>query len=124
MDMPEHFFSSSDYICYRPAAVVTFAQVIELCSTAVAFARAQNISLLLVDTTQLTGFAAPNTVDRFEFSKRCAQAADGAVKVAFVAMAEMIDGERFGVQVARNRGFLANIFVSEADAAQWLRESQ
>jgi hypothetical protein len=124
MDLPEHFFASSDYICYRPAAVVTFAQVIELCSTAVAFARAQNIQWLLVDTMLLTGFGPPNTVDRFEFAQRCAQAADGAVKVAFVARLEMIDGERFGVQVARNRGFLANIFSSEAEALDWLREPE
>ena len=120
MDVPEHFHVSGEHVCYRPVATVTFSQVIELCSSAVAFCRMRNLRCLLVDTTRLTGFGSPDTLDRFEFAHRCAQAADGAVKVAFLARPEMIDPDRFGLAVARNRGFWTGIFASESEALQWL----
>ena len=79
-----------------------------------------NFKHLLIDTTQLNGFGPPDTLERFEFAERCAQAASGAVKVAFLAKAEMIDPDKFGLDVARNRGFWTGIFASKADAVQWL----
>ena len=120
MELPEHFHLSTDYVCYRPVGEVTFLQVIDLCSGAVSFSRAQKIRCLLVDTTRLAGFGPPGTLDRFEFGHRCARAAAGKVKVAFLARPEMIDADGFGLIVARNRGFRAGIFASEADAVQWL----
>ena len=120
MNLPEYFQLSAGYVCYRPVSDVTFLQVIDLCSAAVSFSRMQKIRCLLVDTTRLSGFGPPGTLDRFEFGHRCAQAAAGAVKVAFLAKPEMIDADGFGLVVARNRGFRTGIFASESDAVQWL----
>ena len=120
MKMPEYFQLSTDYACYRPVGKVNFAQVIDLCSNAVSFARLHDIKCLLVDTTQLTGFGPPSTVERFEFADQCATAAEGKAKVAFLARAENIDPNGFGLAVARNRGFWTGIFASESDALQWL----
>ena len=39
-----------------------------------------------------------------------------AVKVAMVVRPELIDPERFGVTVARNRGLFSNAFSSESEA--------
>jgi hypothetical protein len=118
--MPEYFELSIDYASYRPVDKVTFAQVIDLCNSAVAFARLHEVKCLLVDTTQLTGFGPPSTLERFEFAHGCATAAEGKVKVAFLARPENIDPNGFGLAVARNRGFWTGIFASEADAVQWL----
>jgi len=121
MTLPEHFHLSGDYVSYRPKGEVTFAQLIDLCSSAVSFARLYDIKCLLADTTQLTGFGPPSTLERFEFVCRCALAANGAVKLAVLAKPEMIDRDGFGIAVARNRGLVAGIFASEGDALQWLR---
>ena len=77
MNLPEYFQLSAGYVCYRPVSDVTFLQVIDLCSAAVSFSRMQKIRCLLVDTTCLSGFGPPGTLDRFEFGHRCAQAAAG-----------------------------------------------
>jgi len=120
MKLPEHFHLFTDYACYRPLGEVTFPQVIDLCSSAVSFARLHDIRCLLVDTTQLTGFGPPSTLERFEFADHCAKAAQGKAKVAFLAKPEMIDPKGFGLAVARNRGFWTGIFPSEAQALRWL----
>lgn len=120
MNLPEFFHQSTCYVCYRPISDVTFLQVIDLCSGAVSFSRTQKIRCLLVDTTRLAGFDPPGTLDRFEFGRRCARAAEGKVKVAFLAKPEMIDTDGFGLIVARNRGFRTSIFAAESDAVQWL----
>ena len=120
MNLPEFFHQSTGYVCYRPVSEATFLQVIDLCSGAVSFSRMQKIRCLLVDTTRLAGFGPPGTLDRFEFGHRCARAAEGKVKVAFLAKPEMIDTDGFGLMVARNRGFQTGIFAAESDAVQWL----
>jgi len=120
MNLPEYFQLSTGYVCYRPVSDVTFLKVIELCSDAISFSRMQKIRCLLVDTTRLAGFGPPSTLDRFEFGSRCARAAEGKVKVAFLAKPEMIDTDGFGLVVAKNRGFRTGIFVSESEAVQWL----
>ena len=75
---------------------------------------------LLVDTTRLTGFGAPDTLERFEFARRCAAAQHGRIKVVFVARQEMIDEDYFGLTVASNRGFYTAISASESEAVSWL----
>jgi hypothetical protein len=46
------------------------------------------------------------------------------LRLAVVARAELIDPERFGITVARNRGLSANVFTSEAEAIDWLLDRQ
>ena len=90
-------------------------------ASAIAFAREQNVPKLLAVTTGLSGFAPPNTVERYEFASQFAAVAAGAVRLALVAKPEMIDPETFGVTVANNRGLISKVFTSEADALAWLR---
>ena len=87
---------------------------------AIDHARDQGINELLVNLYGLNGFRPPSVGERFFIIQQWAVAARGQVRVALVARAELIDPNKFGVLVARNRGFNADIFATEADAVAWL----
>jgi len=116
----EYLVVTETYATYRPVGETTRQQAIEIVALAIAHAREQNIAHLLIDTTRLTGFAAPNTLERFSLGSLFARSAQGTVKVAFVAKAEMIDPQKFGLMVARNRGMTAEVFTDEAATLVWL----
>ncbi len=105
---------------YRPVASVTFDEAVAQVRAAIAFACSTRIKDLLVDTTALTGFASPDTFQRFLAAVAWAGEANGRLRLAMVAREEMIDRKRFGVTVARNRGLVSNIFSTEAEARAWL----
>ena len=73
-----------------------------------------------MNTTGLTGITALSTFDRYQIGEELATAAEGQVRVALVARAELIDPERFGITVARNRGLTADVFTTDAAALAWL----
>ena len=87
---------------------------------AITAACASRAADLLVDTTTLTGFPAPDTLQRFLAAVGWAEEAGGRLRLAMVARAEMIDPCKFGVTVAANRGLVSNIFTTEAEARAWL----
>ena len=121
MNTPEHFEIAAGYACYRPVGEVSLQKAIDWVSTVITFAIDQQITKLLIDSTKLTGIEPPLAWERFRMGERFAHAARGsAIKVVLVARPEMIDPERFGMTVARNRGLLANVFTSEAEALAWL----
>jgi hypothetical protein len=49
-----------------------------------------------------------------------AQQAQSRVVMAAVAAEEMIDYEKIGVRIARNRGMLCDVFANEQEALAWL----
>ncbi|MFI5180974.1 MAG: hypothetical protein ACHQPI_06260 [Thermoanaerobaculia bacterium] len=120
MDMPEHFQIAETHAVYRPEGCVSFQEGIELVSSAFVFSRETGIQRLLIDLRGLTGFGLIGPVERFSFGEEMARAAMAAVKVVFVARPEILDPDRFGVIVARNRGLFSNAFDSEAEALKWL----
>ncbi len=120
MNTPEQFEPQDGYVSYRPVKVVTFQEAVALGCDAIALAREQQIKRLLIDTTGLTGFASPKTLDRYQMAEQFARAGQSSVKVAIVARFELIDRDKFGVTVARNRGLMANVFPTEAEALAWL----
>ena len=113
------FIVVEDTAYYRPVGQVSFPEVSKLISTALSVCRKNRIRKLLYNTKGLTGFGVPNTVQRYWF---CVQLATNAkeIIVAVVAQEQMIDPDRFGTTVARNRGAIADIFSSESDAQNWL----
>ena len=108
------------YACYRPAGQVTFEEASAMVRRAIAFARDHQVRKLLVDGTNLRGIKKPDTYDRFQMAEQWAAVAKSSVIVGLVVKAELIDERRFGMTVARNRAFLANVFTSEAEALSWL----
>lgn len=107
------------YAIFRPSGHLSFDEAIDLVSQGMSFADSRHIGRLLVDTTALTGFPPPTTVQRFQMAESWA-ATSRTLRLAVVARPELIDPSRFGVTVARNRGLFANVFASMSEAIEWL----
>lgn len=120
MEIPDHFMISGSRGYFRLVGDVSLDAGVELVTQAILFARTQNIGDLLVNVTELTGFASPSIVDRYLFVVKWAHAAQGKVRMAIVARAEMIDQRKFGATVAANRGLVADVFTTEGEAVAWL----
>ncbi len=109
----------ADYAIFRPSGHLSLDEAIALVSEAISFAASRGIPRLLADTTGLTGFPSPSTLQRFEMAEQWAAASRG-LRLVVVARPELIDPSRFGVTVARNRGLTANVFASAPEAIEWL----
>ncbi len=121
MQSSDPFVIDGDIAIWRPRATLSLERVIELVRTGIDSARARGMRRLLIDLTALDGFASPSIPARHQFARAWAEAAGGALRIAFLAKPEMIDPQKFGVMVGRNFGADANVFASEADALEWLR---
>jgi hypothetical protein len=120
MNAPEFFEQMGSRGFYRPIAAVTFEQAIEMVAEAMRYAREQRLVDLLANTHGLTGFAQPSTFARYTLAVKWAEAAGGALRVALVTRAEIIDPQRIGVLMAQNRGVNGDVFTNETDALAWL----
>jgi hypothetical protein len=120
MEEPIGFACEESRAVYRPAGSVTFDEAVVLVRTAIRVACSRRAKDLLVDTRALTGFASPDTFQRFLAVVEWAEQAEGRLRLAMVARPEMIDPQKFGVTVARNRGLISNIFTSDIEAQCWL----
>lgn len=112
---------NGDCAYYRPTGKVTLEQGAELVDQAIGYARDRRISRLLINCSKLTGFPSPSLPQRYFLVRGWAKTAQGLVQVAMVARPEMIDPEKFGVTVARNAGFLAEVYPTEPEALAWLK---
>jgi CheY-like chemotaxis protein len=122
MHDPDNFVLEKGRALYRPIGSVSFDEAVALVRAAIAAARRNRLPDLLVDTTELTGFASPDTFQRFLAAVEWAQEAKSGVRLAMVARPEMIHPQKFGVLVAANRGMVSNIFTTETAARAWLAE--
>ncbi len=120
MDDPDNFVLVEGRGLYRPAGSVSFDKAVALVRAAIAAARENQVRGLLVNTTGLTGFSAPDLFERFLAAVAWAEESRGGVHLAMVARAEMIHPQKFGVLVAANRGLVSNIFTTEDEALAWL----
>jgi hypothetical protein len=120
MRAPDSFEQFGSRGFYRPVAVVTFEQAIEMVALAMLYARERRITDLLVNTHGLTGFPEPSTFGRYSLAVKWAESAGGALRVALVARAEIIDPQKIGVLMAQNRGVNGDVFTNEMDALVWL----
>lgn len=116
----EYFEVIENHSRFSPVGEVTLAEAVQAVSQAIAYARENQIPRLLIDITQLTGFPSPSLADRYFFIREWASQALGCVRVSMVVREEMIEPEKFGVTVAYNLGFIADVFPSEAEAIGWL----
>lgn len=120
MDTPDYFEAIDARGYFRPIGKVSLEDAVRMVSGVITFAREKGIRELLINVTALTGFDSPSIVDRFMFIEKWAKAAQGRVRIAMVARPEMIDQRKFGVTVAANRGLVADVFTTEAEAVAWL----
>ena len=118
---PEHFEVLDDHAVFRPTGQVSLEHAVHLVTSAITYAREQELRKLMVVTTGLTGFDSPDITTRYFFVHEWARAAGGRVCVVMVARPEMIDPQKFGVTVAGNAGLTAEVFESEEEARAWLQ---
>ena len=120
MTAPDFFETIGSRGFYRPVAQVTFEQAIEMVAGAMRYAREHGLVDLLANTNALTGFPQPSTFARYSLAVKWAEAAGGALRVALVTRAEIIDPQKIGVLMAQNRGVNGDVFTNETDALAWL----
>lgn len=117
-----HFEKTGSVAIFRLSGQVSLPQAVQLVTSAITSAREQGIAELLVNISELTGFASPTIRDRYSFAQEWAHAAQGKLCVAFVARAEIIDPHKIGVIFAANYGLIAEVFSSEQQALVWLQQ--
>ena len=111
----------SEGICrFRPTGECSLLEATELVSKALAYCRDRSIPKLLVDGTGLVGLPIPSLVDRFLMVEDWAQEAKGVVAMSLVVQPQYIHPDKFGVKVAAELGFSAEVFPVESDALAWL----
>jgi hypothetical protein len=120
MKVMEHFEQIGTRGFYRPITQCSFEQGVDMVADAIKAARDMGLSDLLVNTTGLTGFAAPSVFARYNMATRWAETAGASLRVAMVARAELIDPQKIGVLILQNRGGNGDVFTSEAQALEWL----
>ncbi len=121
IDAPETLSFESDHAVFRLTGEYTFEKTVDLVDEAIAHCKKNEVPKLLVNLLGVTGFPSPTTVQRYLFATKWAATAVGHVTVAVVAPAELIDPDRIGVTISRNRGMEAQVFTDEAEGIAWLR---
>jgi hypothetical protein len=92
--------------------------------TIVQTAKDRGADKVLVDVTRMVRFESVNTTDRFEMGAHAARLAGNLAAIAMVGRPPQIDPEKFGAQVAQNRGLNIRIFVDETAAVAWLAAAE
>ena len=117
---PDYFEVVAGRGFFRPLGCVSLDEAVELVDGAIAHARASGVTRLMMNVSLLTGFESPTLSQRYFFVDKWARTAKSAVRAALVVRPEMVDPEKFGVTVAVNRRWEADVFVAEAPAIAWL----
>ena len=104
---------------YRPVLGARFHEALELCMTAVTWAREQGCADMLVNVHGIVGIENVTTFMRYEVAVAWAQAA-GSLRVALVVPDDLMDPQKFAMLMAHNRGVNGDVFTNEAEALQWL----
>jgi len=117
---PAHFELADDIGWFRPRGQCSLVEAVERITAAVAFCQDRSIGRLLVDASGLVDVPIPTLVDRFLMIEDWAVASKGNVAVALVVRPEYIHERKFGVRVAADFGFAADVHSTEANALAWL----
>lgn len=123
MKAPEHFEVVDSHCCYRLTGHGPLLEAAGRIVEVITFSRNQGVRNLLIDTTNWTGHASPDTVERFTVAEAFSEAARSSVKLAMVVRPELMDPGKFEVTVATNRGMEGNVFDCEKDALAWLLDA-
>lgn len=104
----------------RPIGSHSLVEAVDLISRAIAYCRAHDLRLLMVNTTGMTDVPIPTLLDRFLMAEDWAHAAGGSVTIAMVVSPEYLHPRRFGVKVAAHFGLTSDVFANEEGALTWL----
>jgi hypothetical protein len=118
MTVPE-FFSCHTAV-YAPVGEASLDHGIAMIEKAIAHASAEGYRALLVDITQLRGYAVPSVVERFQMIRRWSKPAGSMLRMAVVCDAKYIHEDRVGVILGRSQGFIMQPFTNRSEAMAWL----
>jgi hypothetical protein len=96
--------------------------MLEVWEKAFQFAAAEGRKAVLVDMRDLTG-GPPTTIDRYDQGARVADLQRGCgagIAIACLGHEPMIDPDRLGEIVARNRGAFGRAFTDFDEAVDWI----
>jgi hypothetical protein len=124
MQSEDQMTTTEGIYTFRPLGKASLVDSVDMITRVIAQCRARNITKLLVDVTELFGYPVPSLADRFWIVQDWAQAAQGKLVIAVVALPEYIDPKKFGVQAAADAGLKGDVFTSVADAQAWLRVNE
>lgn len=117
----EQGVDESGGICrFRFRGECNLTEATELVRKALAYCRVRALPKLFVDARGLTGLPIPSLIDRFLMVEEWAQEAGGVIVMVLVVQPQYIEPRKFGVKVAQDLGFKANVFPDEAEALVWL----
>jgi hypothetical protein len=105
---------------YRPRGIISPYLLVDLLVYVLQDVRARGRMEALINLSGITGFDSPDVDFRRWAVKRWAQAANGAVRVAFVLRPEYICPERTGIATAAQEGLHAHVCSDEREALEWL----
>lgn len=120
MDVPMFYENAEGHAVLRPTGTRKMAEVVDMVTDAISYARAEGARRLLVVLTAATGMVPPRVTTRYGYIREWARVSGGLVRVALVTTAEMMESDKFGVTVAANAGMVTNFFEDEAAALAWL----
>ena len=106
----------------RLAGAFALHEGVHLLRDAIAQAHGRRQSRLMIVITETSGYGVPSLSMRLAMMREWADAAGGFVRVVVVCRPEFIDPHKFGITMAANFGMQAEVFASEDDAMQWLRQ--
>jgi len=112
-----------DIAVLRIVGEFTLPVGVERVRTGIEQAREQRISRLMVVITETTGYDVPSLSMRLSMMRQWADAAGGTIRLVVVCRPEFIDPHKFGVTMAANFGMVANVFETEDEAIDWLRQT-
>jgi len=112
-----------DIAVFRIVGQFTLPAGIELIRKGIARAREQGIPRMMVVITETSGYEVPSLSMRLSMMRQWADAAGGTIRLVMVCRPEFIDPHKFGVTMAANFGMVANVFETEGEAMDWLRQS-
>jgi hypothetical protein len=120
MDVSPFFQIVGDYAVLRPVGQESLDQVAEMVRRSIELAKKERVTKLLAVGTRLDSLPAPSLSQRFFIFSDWAATSLGRVRLSMVARPWMIDPQKFGILVGRNRGLISDVFTSEEEALHWL----
>ena len=110
------------FVRVRIAAPATIDEICAAPPAILAECVARKRDLLLIDLTDVAR-GPISTLDRYRLGSSVIAFAGKLRKVAAVGQPKFIDPEKFGEQVARNRGVNVRVFSDLGEAQRWLLET-
>ncbi len=120
MDVSPFFQIVGDHAVFRPVGHLTIGQAAEMVRCSIELAKRERVTRVLAVGTRLDALSAPSFSQRFVIFSDWAAISHGRVRLSLVTRPWMIDPQKFGILVGRNRGLIADVFTSEEEALDWL----